>query len=63
MRLACGGEPLFDAEMQPNDGDLNAPAMQQCILQALSKAQFPPSIDGQDVIVHYPFVFKSQDAD
>ena len=50
---------VTDAEVQPNEGDLNAPAMQQCMLQALSRAEFPPSIDGGDVIVHYPFVFQS----
>ena len=51
---------IADAEVQPNEGDLNAPSMQQCMLQALSRADFPPSVDGDDVIVHYPFVFQSQ---
>lgn len=51
---------IADAEVQPNEGDLNAPSMQQCMLQALSRADFPPSLDGDDVIVHYPFVFQSR---
>ena len=55
-----GKGKISDAEVQPNEGDLNAPAMQQCMLQALSRAEFPPSVDGQPVVVHYPFVFKAQ---
>ena len=33
------------------------------MLQALSRWQFPPSRDGGDVVVHYPFVFKPADDD
>ncbi|MCU1281922.1 MAG: hypothetical protein JWM53_5468, partial [bacterium] len=59
MRIVTknGVGKVADGEVQPNEGDLNAPAMQQCVLQALSRAEFPPSVDGDDVIVHYPFVF------
>ncbi|MDB4966625.1 MAG: hypothetical protein JWN44_2314 [Myxococcales bacterium] len=47
-----------EGEIVPNDsGDLDAPKMQQCILEALSRAEFPPSVDGQPVIIRYPFAF------
>jgi RNA polymerase sigma-70 factor (ECF subfamily) len=36
--------------------DLAAPLAEQCILQAVSTASFPPPPDGQ-VIVEYPFMF------
>lgn len=53
-----GKGKVSDAEIQPNEGDLDAPLMQQCVLQALARADFPPSVDGKDVIVSYPFVFQ-----
>jgi hypothetical protein len=52
-----GAGKVSDAEIQPDEGDLDAPTMQQCILLALSHATFPPSVDGEDVVVSYPFVF------
>ena len=47
---------VSDGEIQPEDGDLNEPRLEQCILQVLGQAQFPPSADGEPVIVSYPFV-------
>ena len=58
---ANGKGHIADGEVQPNEGDLNAPGLQQCMLQALAKAEFPPSVDGDDVIVSYPFVLKAAD--
>lgn len=55
-----GKGKITDGEVQPSDGDMNAPAMQQCVLQALSRADFPPSLDGEPVIVSYPFVFQAR---
>lgn len=51
---------VSDGEIQPNDGDLNAPMLQQCILETVARAEFPPSIDGKPVVVSYPFVLKAQ---
>jgi hypothetical protein len=31
------------------------------VLQAFSRWKFPPSVDGGDVVVSYPFVFKTGD--
>ena len=49
-----------DGEIQPeDDGDIPSLAMQSCVLQAFSRWTFPPSVDGGDVVVSYPFVFKA----
>jgi hypothetical protein len=50
---------ISEGEIEPSDGDLDAPKMQQCILQAISQAEFPPSADGEPVVVSYPFVLKA----
>jgi hypothetical protein len=51
---------IADAEVVPNEGDLNAPALQQCILLVLSKTDFPPSTDGKPVTVRYPLLLQHQ---
>jgi hypothetical protein len=49
---------VSEGEIVPNDdGDLNSAKMQQCILEVLSRAEFPPSADGEPVVIGYPFVF------
>ncbi|HEX6837873.1 MAG TPA: AgmX/PglI C-terminal domain-containing protein, partial [Polyangia bacterium] len=50
-----------DGEIQPEDGDIPSLTMQSCVLQAFSRWKFPPSVDGEDVVVSYPFVFKTGD--
>ncbi|MGZ3429546.1 MAG: AgmX/PglI C-terminal domain-containing protein, partial [Polyangia bacterium] len=47
---------IADGEVVPGEGDMNEPALQQCILLALSRATFPPSADGEPVVVDYPFI-------
>jgi hypothetical protein len=55
---------VSEAEIQPeNDGYLESMSMQSCVLQAVSRWHFPPSRSGGDVIVSYPFVFKTADDD
>ncbi|HEY2743293.1 MAG TPA: AgmX/PglI C-terminal domain-containing protein [Polyangia bacterium] len=55
---------VSEAEIQPVDkGYLDSLSMQQCVLQAVSRWHFPPSLHGGDVIVSYPFVFKTADDD
>ncbi|MCA1664089.1 MAG: AgmX/PglI C-terminal domain-containing protein, partial [Myxococcales bacterium] len=56
---------VTDGEIQPefDDGYLESATMQSCVLQAFSRWKFPPSGDGGDVVVSYPFVFKAGDQD
>ncbi|MCU1282731.1 MAG: hypothetical protein JWM53_6277, partial [bacterium] len=55
---------VSDAEIVPADESyLESMSMQSCVLQAVSRWHFPPSRDGDDVVVGYPFVFKTGDED
>jgi len=53
---------VSDGEIEPrDDGDLQSLSLQSCVLQALSRWKFPASLDGGDVVVTYPFTFKTLD--
>lgn len=57
-----GAGHVSEAEIVPvDDGYLDSPSMQSCVLQAVSRWQFPPSIDGSPVLVDYPFQFRARD--
>ncbi|HXU68455.1 MAG TPA: AgmX/PglI C-terminal domain-containing protein [Polyangia bacterium] len=57
-----GQSTVSEAEIQPtDDGDLDSIPMQTCVLQAVSQWRFPPSADGGDVVVSYPFLFATAD--
>jgi hypothetical protein len=48
---------VAEAEVVPQDtGDVARPAFEQCVLEVLSKADFPRP-DGDELNVDYPFVF------
>jgi hypothetical protein len=51
---------VSEGEIQPDETDLNAPTLQQCLLGVISSAEFPPSVDGEPVVVSYPFVLKAE---
>ena len=66
MRLVTkdGVGRISEGEIVPADeGYLESASMQSCVLQAFSRWKFPPSGDGEDVIVAYPLVFKAAGAD
>jgi hypothetical protein len=51
---------ISEGEIVPADeGYLESASMQSCVLQAFSRWHFPPSVDGDDVVVSYPLVFKA----
>jgi hypothetical protein len=57
-----GQSRVSEAEIEPaDDGYLESMSMQTCVLNAVGRWHFPPSADGDDVVVTYPFVFKSAD--
>jgi hypothetical protein len=51
-----------DAQVVPQDGasELRSPAVEHCILAAISRAQFPISPQDGPTIITYPIVLKSQ---
>src|SRR5262249_52330171 len=55
-----GAERVSEAEIVPaDDGYLDSPTMQSCVLAAVSRWKFPASDDGEPVVIDYPFVFKA----
>lgn len=57
-----GQARVSEAEIQPSDDSyLESMSMQTCVLNAVGRWHFPPSADGGDVVVSYPFVFATGD--
>jgi hypothetical protein len=54
---------IDEAEIDPENDDLQSPLVEQCMLNAIAEIEFPAPEGGGEVHVTYPFVLAAQDPD
>lgn len=60
IKTRDGKGRVDEAEIIPSAGDdLDSPATEHCLLQVMTRVEFPPPGGDGEVIVRYPFVLKT----
>lgn len=63
IRTKDGRGRIDEAEMDPENDELQSPLVEQCILNAMAEIEFPAPSGGGEVHVSYPFVLASDGPD